>query len=690
METDSKTDKKNLIFGKYRLTKIIGTGSFGNVYQGKNIINNKNVAIKVEKKNNEMNLLEKESFYLYSLKGIGIPEVISFGYCGNYNILVQTLLGESLGNIFFSNNFFFSLKDICMFTIQILQRIEYVHSKYIIHRDIKPENFLIGEPDKYLIYLIDFGLSKKYKSSRTNKHVKFQLTKKFTGTARYASINSIRGVEQSRRDDLEAVGYMLLYFLNRGNLPWKGISCKERADKYYKIYQMKKNLNYDIFCKNMPKEIIAYIKYCRALKFEQRPDYGYLRSLFQNILKKNGLYNDLHFSWIKDLSILKNNDNRHNIISQLNLGKRRKSPQCRIIKKLESFREAAKEIKNADTKLKGNNSVKNKDNILILKTKSYIPKFIINKRLNNTLKRSVDSDNYKSNIAQYNISLDYEDQITDKTSINKKYENFLKSKDFLNINRESLLENRSTKNNNSLYYFSGNFTDLSKSFALTGSNNKYGINKFNSNNHLNEDNLFKQNSSFFMSNKNRFYSSNSLNKNQNRNLNSLNDSNVKKSLNFMTSSKPPIKEIKEAKENEESLNIANAKNFFMNNNSSFHPTISAQNIFKSNNNDSIKKNFKNKIIIFKNKYDDIKINSNNNNNTLNNNIKKQNTSMNMNNRKNIGINNYHNNKNNINKSMNINNIVKKIENNKNMKKNSNKKIIKKKVKNLTNINNNNN
>ena len=143
-----------------------------------------------------------------------MPEVVSFGYSGKYNILIQSLLGESLGRIFFKNNNFFPLKDICMLSIQILHRIEYVHSKFLIHRDIKPENFLIGEPDKYLIYIIDFGLSKKYKSSRTNKHIKFQLIKKFTGTARYASLNAIKGAEQSRRDDLEAIGYMLLFFFH--------------------------------------------------------------------------------------------------------------------------------------------------------------------------------------------------------------------------------------------------------------------------------------------------------------------------------------------------------------------------------------------------------------------------------------------------------------------------------------------
>ena len=230
-KSDNKKEISNIFFGKYKAIKKIGSGSFGYVFKGINLSDQKNVAIKIEKKDTNINLLQKESYYLYQLKGIGIPDIISYGYSGNYNVLIMTLLGESLGKIFYKNGNFFPLKDICMFTIQILHRIEYVHSKYLIHRDIKPENFLIGEPDKYMIYVIDFGLSKKYKSSRTNKHIQFKLTKKFTGTARYASINAVRGAEQSRRDDLEAIGYMLMYFFNRGKLPWQGVSCKERAEK---------------------------------------------------------------------------------------------------------------------------------------------------------------------------------------------------------------------------------------------------------------------------------------------------------------------------------------------------------------------------------------------------------------------------------------------------------------------------
>ena len=172
-EKNSSTTK--LIFGRYKLIRKLDEGTFGKVYLGLNVKAKEVVAIKMESKNNPLYFLETEAYYLYILKGIGIPKLISYGQNERYNILVETLLGKSLQRLFINNNRYLCLKDVSMIAIQIIERLKFIHSKYIIHRDIKPENFMFGYDDPFIIYLIDFGLSKKYRSSRTGKHVKFSV-----------------------------------------------------------------------------------------------------------------------------------------------------------------------------------------------------------------------------------------------------------------------------------------------------------------------------------------------------------------------------------------------------------------------------------------------------------------------------------------------------------------------------------
>ena len=186
---DELTNK--IFFKKYQILKKIGRGSFGSVYLGKNITTEKLYAVKFEPKNQQDLILEREAYLLYYLRGFGIPQIITYGQNSKYNILVQTLLGKSINKIFHQKNLKFSLKDCCMIGIQILDRLEYIHSKYIIHRDVKPDNFLIGYPDSNIIYIIDFGLAKKFMSSRTGKHAKFSINKKWSGTTRFASANSL-------------------------------------------------------------------------------------------------------------------------------------------------------------------------------------------------------------------------------------------------------------------------------------------------------------------------------------------------------------------------------------------------------------------------------------------------------------------------------------------------------------------
>ena len=134
----------------------------------------------------------------------------------------------------------------------MLSRIEFVHSKNFIHRDIKPENFMTGFGKKQsIIHVIDFGLAKKYRDARSHQHIEYSEHKSLTGTARYASINAHLGIEQSRRDDLESLGFVFMYF-NLGCLPWQGLRANTKKSKYDKICEKKMTTPIDVMCRGFP------------------------------------------------------------------------------------------------------------------------------------------------------------------------------------------------------------------------------------------------------------------------------------------------------------------------------------------------------------------------------------------------------------------------------------------------------
>ena len=277
--------------------------------------------------------MESEACILLYLKGFGIPEMKSFGHNQDYNVLIMELLGPSLEQLFQTNNKHFSLKTTCMIGMQMLDRIEYIHSKKLIHRDIKPDNFTIGKGNKsHIIYILDFGLAKKYWSTSRKCHIPFIKGKRLTGTARYASINALSGCEQSRRDDLESIAYILLYFL-RGSLPWQGLRINNKDDRYRKICEKKKNISCKDLCEGYPKELETFVSYVRNLEFTEVPDYNYLRELLNNILKKEDTCNDFYFDWNKEKPNIDKDDiiytNNYNIeYNGKNEWLRRNSEKC--------------------------------------------------------------------------------------------------------------------------------------------------------------------------------------------------------------------------------------------------------------------------------------------------------------------------------------------------------------------------
>lgn len=283
---------------RFKLGKKLGSGSFGDIYKSTDVHMNQEVAIKLEKINSRHPQLIYESKLIKILYGdSGIPQIFWYGTEGNYNVMVMELLGPSLEDLFTKCGRRFSLKTTLLIAEQMINRIEYVHGRNFVHRDIKPDNFLIGIERKVnVIYIIDFGLAKKYRDSKTNQHIQYREGKSLTGTARYASLNAHDGKELSRRDDLESIGYVLMYFL-RGSLPWQGIATRNKEEKYRKILEKKRATSLDELCSGFPIEFKAYLDYCKRLSFDESPDYQYLKTLFRQVLGREQLTLDWVFDW---------------------------------------------------------------------------------------------------------------------------------------------------------------------------------------------------------------------------------------------------------------------------------------------------------------------------------------------------------------------------------------------------------
>ena len=305
-------------FSRFEIKEKIYTGSKFDIYKSLNTNNNKEFCIKIIMRNKESNFniteedeeysddiyheqfndTENESYLLSILKGFGIPELYSYGYNSNYNLIIMELLGQSLNDLFKLKNKKFSLKTTCMLGIQMIDRIEYIHSKKIIHTNLKPNSFLLGKNSKsHILYLSDFCLAKKYWIN--DGHIKFSKGKTNFGSVKFLSGNALNGYELSRRDDLESIAYIIIYFL-KGCLPWQRLKLNNKEEKYKKICEIKNQITAKDLCKDLPEEFETFVEYVKKLEFTDVPNYNYLKDLLKKVIAKLGEEIDFWYDWCNE------------------------------------------------------------------------------------------------------------------------------------------------------------------------------------------------------------------------------------------------------------------------------------------------------------------------------------------------------------------------------------------------------
>ena len=292
----------------YQIKKRIGSGSFGTIYEGENITDGSRVAIKLEPLRTSYAQLNYES-KLYTLfsGSISVPRMYLFSRDSHDSFMVMDLMGQSLEDLFCLCGQQLSVKTVLMLTDQMISSIQYIHEKSFIHNDIKPDNFVMGLGSmKNQVYIIDFGLSKKYRDPSTHRHIPYEEGRSLTGTPRYASVNALKGIRQTRRDDMESLGYVWVYLL-KGYLPWMGINARNTEQKYSMIMEAKAGSSPEDLCAGFPKEFADYFRDVKSLEYDEEPHYAKYRKMFKDAMIRLGLKLDYKYDWL---------DHRGRIISQ--------------------------------------------------------------------------------------------------------------------------------------------------------------------------------------------------------------------------------------------------------------------------------------------------------------------------------------------------------------------------------------
>ncbi|KAK0474924.1 kinase-like domain-containing protein [Armillaria novae-zelandiae] len=318
--------------GKYRLEQEIANGGCGTVFMGTHNVAGKPVAIKLEPSEPKRSRRRRHSdpdipqhhhhqgpsplklesqIYKRLMGGPGVPWIMYSGKQGDYNVMVIDLLGPSLEDLFRMCNRCFSLKTVLLLADQLISRIQYIHSHSLLHRDIKPANFVMGTGKSvHQVNIIDFGLAKKFRDSRTAAHIPYKQDDVHgVGTSLFAAINTHLGVESSRRDDLESLAYMLIYFL-KGTLPWRKMRAPTHpppgtpdyppynpVTETWNIIRDAKLKAEEKLTQGLPPEFDVLYRYARSLSFDDLPDYEGLRELFRGLAKRVDVEYDGVFDW---------------------------------------------------------------------------------------------------------------------------------------------------------------------------------------------------------------------------------------------------------------------------------------------------------------------------------------------------------------------------------------------------------